>query len=114
MFDRAFDQRYQLLLVTGEAAADVGGTELQRKTDHVDWFVAVDDAALGFRAFVSGGGELPFGEAVDTVVFDDIDHVDAAPHAMRKLAESDRRRVAVARHAHVEQFAVGQICTGQY
>src|SRR5437870_9693283 len=33
---------------------------------------------------------------------------------MRKLSESDRRRVAVSGHTEVDQIAVGQIRTGQH
>ena len=43
------------------------------------------------------------------VVFDDVDHVQPAPDRMAELAQPDGRRVAVARHADVDEIAVGQI-----
>ena len=72
------------------------------------------DAALRFRAAVGGGGELALGEAVHAVVLDDVDHVDAAPHGVRELAEPDGGGVAVARDAEIDQFAVGEIGAGQH
>src|SRR5690606_9309609 len=40
--------------------------------------------------------------------------VHAAPDRVHELADADRRRVAVARHAQVDQLAVGQAGAGQH
>ena len=72
------------------------------------------DALLALAALVGGGRELALGQAVDAVVLDDVGHVDAAPHGMRELAEADRRRVAVAADAEIEQLAVGEVGAGQH
>ena len=112
--ERALDQRHELLLVAREAAADVARAELQRHRHQVDRGVAVDDALLALAALVGGGRELALGEAVDAVVLDDVGHVDAAPHGVGELAEADRRRVAVAADAEVEQLAVGEVGAGQH
>ena len=64
------------------------GAELQGERGEIDGIVGVDEAALGFRAAVGGGGELAFGEAVHAVVLDDIDHVDAAPQRNARTGRS--------------------------
>ena len=112
--DRRLDDRHQLVLVAGERAGDEAGAELQRHGHQIDGIVGVDDAALGFRAAVGGGRELALGQAVDAVVLHDIGHVDAAPQAMRELAEPDRGAVAVAGNAEINQIAVGEIGAGQH
>src|SRR5665213_3994261 len=33
---------------------------------------------------------------------------------MRELAEADRRRVAIARHAQINEIAIGEICAGEH
>ena len=114
VLDRRLDQRHELRLVAGEAARHERRAELQRHADQVDRLVAVHHAALRLGAAVGGGGELALGQAVHAVVLDDIDHVDAAPHRMGELAEADRRAVAVARHAQIDQVAVRQVGAGQH
>ena len=86
----------------------------KRHADHVDCFVAVHDAALGCRTLVGRGRELALGQAVDAVVLDDIDHVHAAAHGMRELADADRGEIAVARHAKIDQIAVREVGPGQH
>ena len=76
--------------------------------------IGVERALLALRAAVGGGRELALGQAVDAVVLDDVDHAHAAPHGVRELAQADRRRVAVARDAEVQQLAVGQVGAGQH
>ena len=114
MLDRRLDQRHELRLVAREAARDKRGAELQRHRDEIDRRVGVDGAALGLRALVGGRRELTLGQPVHAVVLDDVDHVDAAPDAMRELAEADRGRVAVARDAEIDQVAVGEVGAGQH
>ena len=114
MLDRSLDQRHELGLVAGEPARDEGCAELQRHCHQVDRVVVVGDAALRFRTAVGGGRELAFGQAVHAVVLDDVDHVDATPHRMRELAEADRGRVAVARHAEIDEVAVGEVGAGEH
>jgi hypothetical protein len=96
----------QGLTTSMKAARDVGRAELHRERHQVDRRVGVDDATLGLRALVGGGRELTLGEAVHTVVLDDVDHVHAAPHHVRELPQADRRGVPVARDAEVQQLAV--------
>jgi hypothetical protein len=114
VLDRRLDQRHELLLVAGEAAGDERRAQHQRELDEVDRLVAVDRAALRLGALVGGGRELALGEPVDAVVLDDVDHVDAAAHRVRELADADRRRIAVAGDAEVDEIAVGERRAGQH
>ena len=91
-----------------------GGAELQRDGGHVDGAVGIDHAALRLRAAVGGGRELAFGQAVNAVVLDDIDHVDAAADGMGELAEADRGGIAVAGNAQIDQVAIGEIGAGEH
>ncbi len=107
-------ERHELILVPGEAARDIGGAKLQRHGDKIQRRVGVFRTLLALRALVGGRRELPLGEAVDAVVLDDIEHVDAAPDRMRELPEADRGGIAVARHAHIDEVAIGEIGAGQH
>ena len=111
---RRLDQRHELVLVTREGAADEGGTHQDGERDEVDRLVRVGHALLADRALVGGGRELALGQAVDAVVHDDVGHVHAAAHDVGELAESDRGRIAVARHAHVDQVLVGEVGAGHH
>ena len=96
MADRAFNQRHQLLLVAGKTARHEGCAQLERHRYQVNRAVAVDHTLLALGTLVGGGRKLPFGQAVDTVVLHDIDHVDGAPHAVRELPQAYRGRIAIA------------------
>ena len=96
------------------AAGDERRAHLQREHHHVDRLVAVHRAALRLRALVRRRRELALGEAVDAVVLDDVDHVDAAPQHVHELADADRRRIAVAGNAEIDEIAVGEIGAGQH
>ena len=61
---------------------------------------------FALAALVRRRRELALGEAVHAVVLDDVDHVDAAAKHVRELADADRRRIAVAGYAEVDQVAV--------
>ena len=56
---------------------------------------------------IGGGGGLAFGEAVTAVVFDDIYDGHVAPDHVAEVSEADGGGVAVATHADVDEFAVG-------
>ena len=113
VLDRRLDQRHQLRLVAGEAAGDERGAELQGEGDQVDRRVGVDGATPRLRTLVGSRRELAFGQAVYTVVLDDVDHVDGAANAVRELPETDRGRVAVTRNAEINELAIGEVGAGQ-
>src|SRR5215471_8454777 len=114
MFDRRLDERDQLRFVAREAPGDKGGAELQSKGDQINRRVGVDGAAPGLGALVGGRRELAFGQPVDPVVLDDVNHVDGAADAVRELSEPDRRRIAVTRDTKINQFTISEVGAGQY
>ena len=69
----------------------------------------VDRAALGLAAGVRRRRELALGQAVAAVVLDEVDDRRVAPDHVQEVAEADRRRVAVAADAHVDELAVGGV-----
>ena len=110
---RRLDQRHQLRLSPEkERPTKVAPIRMARRPGRP--FVGVGHALLAHRTLVGGGRELALGEAVDAVVHDDVGHVDAAPHDVGELAKPDRGRIAVARHAHVDQVAVGEVGAGHH
>ena len=114
MLEGRLDQGHELRLVAGEAARHERGAEADGEPDEIDRLVDGVDPLLALRAAVGGGGELSLGQAVDAVVLDDIDHVDAAADRMGELAEADRSGVAVARDAEIDQVRIGEIGPGQH
>ena len=90
MHDCAFDQRHQLRLVTGKSSRDIGCTELHRQHHHVDRGIPIGCPFLALAAPVRGRRKLAFGQAVDTIVLDNVNHVYTAPDAVRKLSKPDR------------------------
>ena len=103
MLEGRLDQRHELRLVAGEAARDERRAEADGERDEIDRLVDGVDPLLALRAAVGGGGELSLGQAVDAVVLDDIDHVDAAADRVGELAEADRSGVAVAGDAEIDR-----------
>ena len=114
MLDGGFDERHQLVLVTTETATDKGGTQLHRHQRQIDRRIAIHDAALGFRPLICGSRKLALGQTVDAIVLDDVGHVDAAPHHVRELAQSNRGGIAIAGNTEIKQLAIGQIGPRQY
>ena len=114
MHDGAFDQWHQLLLVPGKTPGHISRAQFDRQHHQVDGRVGIDRALLALRAAVGRGGELSLGQAVHAVVLDDVDHVYAATHAVRELAQPDRRGITVARYPQVDQLAVRKIGAGQH
>ena len=106
--DRRLEHCGELLLVAGKAAPDEGRPELDGEKAGVDRWQIVHHAALGGRAGVGGGAELALGQTVHSVVLDDVDQREVAPHEVDELADADRCRVAVAGDTQAHQGAVGQ------
>ena len=78
------------------------------KAAGIDRRQIVDDSRLQLRSKIGGGGELAFGQAVDAIVFDDVDDGKIAAHEMNKLADADGSGVAIAADAERNQIAIGQ------
>ena len=63
---------------------------------------------FSLEPMIGGGGELALGQAVDAVVFDDVDHRQIAAQQVNELAHADGGRVAVAGDAQHRHGVVGQ------
>ena len=84
---------------------DEGCAQLNGEGAGVDGGQVVDDAGLELGADVGGGGELALGQAVDAVVFDDVDHGQIAAQQVHELADADGGGVAVAGDAEHDHRA---------
>src|SRR6185312_8675379 len=104
----------ELALVAGERAGDEGGAAEDGQGAGVEGRQIVDDPVLLLGAQVGGGRKLAFGQAVDAVVFDDVDQRQIAAHEMDELADTDGGGIAVAADAQRLQAAVGQHGAGGY
>ena len=74
----------------------------------VDGEVLVNACVFEGLFDVRSGGELPFGEAVDTVVFDDVDHRKIASEEMLELSKADRSGVTVATDGDGGEGSIGE------
>ncbi len=108
MGDGGLEHGAELALVAGEGAADESCAEFDGQAAGIDGRKIVDDSGFQLRTEIGGGGELAFGEAVDAVVFDDVDHGKIAAHEVNELADADGGGVAVAADAEGDQIAVGE------
>ena len=108
MSDGGFQHGAELALVAGEGAADEGCAEFDGETAGIDGRKIVDDSGFQFRTEIGGRRELAFGQAVDAIVFDDVDHGKIAAHKVNELADADRGGVAVAADAERDQIAIGE------
>ena len=106
--DGGLEHGEELALIAGEGTADEGGAQLDGQGAGVDGGEIIDDAGLEPGAEVGGGGELALGEAVDAVVFDDVDHGQVAAQQMDELAHADGGGVAVAGDADGGHGVVGE------
>ena len=104
---RGLQDRLELLRVTRERARHERCAELDGQRAGVDRRQIVDDAGLQRRAEVGGGRELPLGQPVAAVVFDDVDDRQVAAHQVDELADADGPRVAVAADADGNHLAIG-------
>src|SRR5205085_2350552 len=62
------EHRHELSLVAGKAASNKGRAEREREETPVDGLHRVLLSLLAHRSGIGRGGELPFGQTVDTVV----------------------------------------------
>jgi hypothetical protein len=95
MGDGGFEQRLHLLgspeklRATKVAAADDG---FQRQINGRQFVLAIVFEEL---AFIGGGGELAFGQPIDAVVLDNVDHRHIAADQVLVLAQADAAAVAI-------------------
>ena len=91
MRDAGFYQRYELFTIPRKATPDKTRTHGNRRSHRVDVLHLVDSALFRRAAGIRRGRELAFGEPIDSVIFDQVQHVDVAPDDMTKLAKTDRQ-----------------------
>ena len=106
--DRSFENIDHLLRIAGEAARNETASELHGQRTEIHRRKVIDDTALELRAFVRRRRELALRQSVHAVVFDHIDDRQVAPHHVHELAESDRRRVAVAGDTDPDEVLIRQ------
>ena len=78
----------------------------------VDRAHGVGLALLAERPGIGRCRELALGQAVDAVVLEHVEHVHVTADGVAQLTEADRKRVAVARDADVDQVAIGRVGAG--
>ena len=113
MTDGRLDKRHQLRFVAGETPANEGRTYLDTDPDQINRGIGIDVTFFTHRVGVHGCRVLALGEAIAAVVLDDVSHIQIAAHHMRKLTHTDRGRIAIARHADINQFTIGEIGAGR-
>src|SRR6185369_15651069 len=104
----------ELLLVAGKRPAHESCAQGDGHGAGVDGRQIVDHAGFQSRSHVGGGRELALGQAVNAVVFDDVNDGQIAPHQVNELAYADGGRVSVAADAKGDQVAISQHRAGSY
>src|SRR6266850_81604 len=113
MIHGALDHLDHVIDLGGVGARDEGGAgadELFHRIDrHVD---RAGRIGLGFESDGRRGRGLLFGQAIDKVVHDEINHVDVLPGAMIEMVAADGKTVAVAPEEKNMQVGAGQADAG--
>src|ERR1035437_1586125 len=110
--DGGFHDGLQLLLVATEGAGDEGGTPFEGEGAAIEGWQIVDGAGLERGTEVRGGRELALGEAVNTIVFNDVDERHVAAHEVHELAQPDGGGIAVTGNPDPHERAVGEQRSG--
>src|SRR5262249_25575380 len=105
--------RRELLLVARERTGNESCSQFNSQNTRIDWRQIVDDAAFLLRTKICGGRELPLSEAVDPVIFNDVDQGQIPAHKMNELADTDRGSIAVATDADCLEGAIRQHRSGR-
>ena len=58
---------------------------------------------------IHGGRILAFGQAIASVVLNDIGHIEIPPGTMGKLPQANGRRISVPRNPDIDQVTVGEV-----
>ena len=113
MTDGRLDERHQLRFVARETPPNEGRTHLDTDADQVNRGIGIDVALFTYRVGVHGCRVLALCESIAAVVLDDVSHIQITAHDMCKLAHTDRGRIAIARHADIDQFTIGKVGAGR-
>ncbi len=102
------EQFLDLFGVSREGARHKGCVRSDGFHANIDRHVLVDALLLQAQAHLGGGRELALGQPIDTVVFDNVDHVHVAAHQVLELAHANAGAVAIARDADALQGQVAE------
>ncbi len=105
---RRLEQFLDLLWIAGKGARHERAVRGQGFQANVHGHVGIGALVLERQADLGRGGELPFGQAVDAVVLDDVQHVDVAADDVLELPHADAGRVAVTGEADALQPVVAE------
>src|SRR6476619_671263 len=113
MIHGALDHLDHVIDLGGVGARDEGGPSADQLFHRIDRHVdRARRVGLAFETDGRGGRSLLFGQAIDEVVHDEIDHVDVLPRAMIEMVAADGKTVAVAPQQKNMQVGPGQADAG--
>jgi hypothetical protein len=75
--------------VSGKAARDERCAQAERQQHRIDGRRRISLAALRLGADIGGSRKLTLGQAVDAVVFDQVEHVHVAANDVNQLTDAD-------------------------
>ena len=92
---RSLYQGNELFLVAREAARDLGRTETQCHAHRIDRFLSVWLTFLRLGTDVCGCRKLSFCQSVDSIVLNDVTHIEVTPDRVHKLPHTDGQGITV-------------------
>ena len=114
MANSRLNQWHQLLLVARKTPAHKGGAYFDGQSRQVDRRIEINVTLFIFCSGVHGRGILTFGQAVTSIILDDVGHVEVASDHVGELTQTNRRSITVTGNTNVRELSVGQICPGCY
>ena len=108
-----FDQFFDLFGVASEGTRDKCCTADQSFPGDVNRHVRIDTLVLQAQPDFCGGRKLAFGQTVNAVVFDDINHRRIAAHSMFELSHANASRVAITGETDTAQASIAKQCAGR-
>src|SRR6185312_9867284 len=106
----SFQNRYQLLLISGKTARDESGSGAEGKHHRINGKRLVRFPPFALRSDIGRGRELPLGQSVYPIVLDEVDHFDIAADGVTHVPQPDRKRISIARYSDVGQGAELKPC----
>src|SRR5450631_1358979 len=112
--DRGLQHGMKLPLVAGKGPPYESCSQRNRQFASVNGRQFIHRASLQRRSEIGGGGKLYLGQAVNAVVFDDVNDGQIAPHEVHELSDADGCRIAIAADAEGYQGTVRQHRAGRH
>ena len=108
MGDRGFQHAKQLPLVSRERAPDERCPQRDGQGASVNRRQVVDDAGFQLRPHIRRSGKLSLRQAINAVVFNDVDDRQIAPHQVHKLPDPNGGSIPVTADSQRDQPMVRQ------